>query len=734
MNHSHHDHSHKTQMYTCPMHPEVTKPQKGKCPKCGMDLVPVGETEAAKEANHIHDHDKHLQQTKGASQALHTEHAGHGNHTAHDAHAGHDKHEGHHTHDFLKRFWICLIITIPVLALSHMIQQWFGFHFAFTGDKYVLLFLGSVIYFYGGMPFFKGMVSEIKHSAMGMMTLVAIAISVAYLYSVAVVFGLEGMDFFWELATLIDIMLLGHWIEMRSTMAASNALQSLVALLPSTVHVERNGIVTDVDVKELKTDDIAVIKPGEKIPADGVVVDGSSYVNEMVLTGESVPVKKEVEAKVIAGALNGDGSLKVKVTGTGADSYLSKVIRLVQSAQSAKSTTQNLADRVAKWLTIISIFVGVATFIVWYTNHDLAFALERMVTVMVTSCPHALGVAIPLVVAISTTASATHGLLIRNRTAFENARKLTTIIFDKTGTLTKGSHEVQKVISAGNYSSDEILQYVAAVQQQSEHYIARGIIRTLKEKNLELWKATDFKYMQGIGVAGIVNGKKVVAGGPNYFTQEKKVIPELPKEIDQNTETVTYVLIDDELAGFITLADTIRETAAEAIAQLKAMNIKSYLLTGDNDKIASSVAAKLKMDGYFANVLPHEKLDKIKEFQAKGEVVAMTGDGVNDAPALAQADVGIAVGSGTDVAAETADIILVNSDPKDVVQMIEFGRKTYRKMIQNLGWAVGYNVIAIPLAAGVLYPAFMLSPAMGAVLMSLSTVVVAINAKLLKLK
>ncbi|TMI85991.1 MAG: heavy metal translocating P-type ATPase, partial [Bacteroidetes bacterium] len=685
------------------MHPEVIKDAPGSCSKCGMDLVPVK----------AHNHEGHGHE----SPAAHSVHQAHEHqpkpHTTHASHAGHDKHAGHHTGDFLKRFWICLILTIPVLALSHMIQQWFGFHLAFTGDKYVLLVLGSVIYFYGGMPFFKGMVSEIKDRAMGMMTLVAIAISVAFFYSVAVVFGLKGMDFFWELATLIDIMLLGHWLEMRSTMAASNALQSLVALLPSVVHIERNGTVTDVDVKELQKDDIAIIKPGEKIPADGLVIEGSSYVNESVLTGESLPVKKENEARVIAGAINGDGSLKIKVTGTGADSYLNKVITLVQSAQSAKSNTQNLADRVAKWLTIMSIVVGVTTFIIWYINHDLAFALERMVTVMVTSCPHALGVAIPLVVAISTTAAATHGLLIRNRTAFENARKLTTIIFDKTGTLTKGSHEVQKVISrSSGYTSDDILKYVAAVQQQSEHYIARGILRKLKEKNLALEQSSDFKYMQGVGVSGIVNGKKVIAGGPNYFTQENRLVPEIPTEIDQNTETVTYVLINDELAGFITLADTIRETAVEAISQLKAMNIKSYLLTGDNEKIASSVAAKLKMDGYFANVLPHEKLDKVKEFQTKGEVVAMTGDGVNDAPALAQADVGIAVGSGTDVAAETADIILVNSDPKDVVQMIDFGRKTYRKMIQNLAWAVGYNVIAIPLAAGILYPAFMLSPAM----------------------
>jgi Cu2+-exporting ATPase len=659
----------------------------------------------------------------------------HAHHNQADPYAAHDKHAGHHTADFLKRFWICLILTLPVLLLSHMIQQWVGFHLMFPGDKYVLLLLGTAIYIYGGMPFLKGMVSEIKDKAIGMMTLVALAISVAFFYSVAVVFGLQGMDFFWELATLIDIMLLGHWLEMRSQMAASNALQSLVALLPSDVHVERNDVVTDINIKELKKEDIAIVKPGEKIPADGVIIEGDSFVNESMLTGESVPVRKGKEAKVIAGSVNGDGSLRIKVTGMGEDSYLNKVITLVQSAQNAKSNTQNLADKVAKWLTIISIVVGITTFIIWYVNHDLAFALERMVTVMVTSCPHALGVAIPLVVAISTTLSATHGLLIRNRTAFENARRLTTIIFDKTGTLTKGSHEVQRVISQTNkYTGDEILQYVAAVQQQSEHYIARGIIRKLKEKNLQLWQVSDFKYMQGIGVSGVVNGKQVVAGGPNYFAHENKPVPEVPKEIDQNTETVTYVLIDGELAGFITLADTIRDTAAEAISQLKDMGIKSYLLTGDNEKIASSVAGKLHMDGYFANVLPHEKQDKVTEFQRKGEVVAMTGDGVNDAPALAKADVGIAVGSGTDVAAETADIILVNSNPKDVVQMIGFGRKTYRKMIQNLIWAVGYNIIAIPLAAGVLYPHFMLSPAMGAVLMSLSTVVVAINARFLNFK
>jgi P-type Cu2+ transporter len=706
-----HNTHHHHQEYTCPMHPEVLKPGPGKCPICGMDLVPV--LPAGNKTQHDH-----------------SIHQGHTN----EEHAGHDKHAGHQTEDFLKRFWICLVLTVPVLLLSQMIQHWLGFHIGFPGDQYVLLLLGTVIYIYGGMPFLKGMVSEIRYKAIGMMTLVALAISVAFLYSVAVIFGLKGMDFFWELATLIDIMLLGHWLEMRSTMAASKALESLVALLPSTVHVEKAEGVVDIPLKDLKNGDTALIKPGEKIPADGIVIDGSSYVNESMLTGESLPVKKEKEDKVIGGALNGNGALKIKTTGAGNDSYLNKVITMVQAAQNAKSNTQNLADKVAKWLTIVSITVGVATFIYWFSvEKEMAFALERMVTVMVTSCPHALGVAIPLVIAISTTLSATHGLLIRNRTAFESARKLTTIIFDKTGTLTKGSHEVQKIISINNqYSENEILQWAAAVQQNSEHHIAQGIVRKLKDQSLQLWPVNDFIYTQGIGVSGKVNGKQVTSVGPNYFTQNNLTPPPIPGTIDQNMETVIFLLIDNEPAGIITLADSIRETSKQAIQQLKEMNIKSFLLTGDNEKIAAAVANKLGMDGYLANVLPHDKQNKVKEFQNKGEIVAMTGDGVNDAPALAQADVGIAVGSGTDVAAETADVILVNSDPKDVVQMIAFGKATYRKMIQNLAWAVGYNIIAIPLAAGILHPYFTLSPAMGAVLMSFSTIIVAFNAQLLK--
>lgn len=701
------------------MHPQILKDEPGKCPLCGMNLIPLGGTARPEKDEHSHHHQNHDHHSESDSSA-----------------AGFDKHAGHHTPDFLKRFWITLVLSVPVLLLSHMIQQWLGFTIAFQGDKYVLLVLGSIIYFYGGMPFFKGFLGEVKAGAIGMMTLVAVAITVAYVYSVAVVFGLPGMDFFWELATLIVIMLLGHWLEMRSQMAASKALQSLVALLPNDVTVEQNGSPVKIKLEQLKNGDTVIIRPGEKVAADGLIVEGSSYLNESMLTGESVPVRKESGGKVIAGSINGDGALKIKATGVGKDSYLNKVINLVQDAQAAKSNTQNLADKVAKWLTIVAIVVGVGTFAYWYiTMGDLAFALERMVTVMVTACPHALGVAIPLVVAISTTLSATNGLLIRNRTAFETTRRLSTIIFDKTGTLTKGSHTVQKIIPlTEHYSENDLLQYAAAVQQNSEHHIAKGIMQTLSERKLELWKSDNFRYMQGIGVTGIVNGKSVVAAGPNYFVQNNKQVPAIPEEINQDAETVNFILIDDVPVGIVSLADTIREGAKEAIDQLRSMNIKSFLLTGDNEKVAAAVSKQLGMDGYLANVLPHHKQEKVKEFQDKGEIVAMTGDGVNDAPALAAADVGIAVGSGTDVAAETADIILVNSDPRDVVKMIDFGKKTYSKMIQNLVWAVGYNVVAIPLAAGVLYPTFVLSPAMGAVLMSVSTIVVALNASLLKIK
>ena len=637
--------------------------------------------------------------------------------------------------DFKKRFWVSLIISIPVLALSAMIQMFFGFTLTFIGDKYVLFALSSFIFFYGGLPFLKGLVTEVKTKNPGMMTLIAMAITVAYLYSSATVFGLKGMDFFWELATLIDIMLVGHWIEMKSVLGASKALQLLVSLMPSEAHKVNGSQIVDVKLDELQKDDVILVKPGEKVPADGIIIEGESYLNESMLTGESKPVKKEVNAKVIGGSINGNNSFKVKVEHTGKDSYMNKVIKMVEEAQKTKSKMQNLSDRAAKWLTYIALSVGFATLAVWLLlGFPFVYALERMVTVMVISCPHALGLAVPLVVAISTAMSAQHGLLIRNRTAFEESRKITSIVFDKTGTLTKGEFGVSRVESLSkNYSVDVMLRVAGALEQNSEHPIGVGIIKKAQEEKLEIPKAENFKAITGAGVEAIVEGKEVKVVSPGYLKDKNILIPE--QVFTSEAETIVFILIANELAGFIALADEIRPESAEAIKKFKENNIKVYMATGDNEMVAKAVSDALGLDGYYAQVLPDKKVEIVKELQAKGEFVAMTGDGINDAPALAQADVGIAVGSGTDVAAETADIILVNSNPQDILSLILFGKATYRKMIQNIVWATGYNAIAIPLAAGVLYSSgFVLGPAIGAVFMSLSTVIVAINAKMLKMK
>ncbi len=657
------------------------------------------------------------------------EHATHSNHSDHNG-GGHDKHAGHHIADFWKRFIICTIVTVPVMVLSPMIQAWFGFKVSFPGDKYILALFSTFIFFYGGYPFLKGLYDEVKDKAIGMMTLIGVAITVAWAYSFAVTFGLQGMDFYWEMATLIDIMLIGHYFEMKSVMGASRSLELLVKMMPSTAHHLANGQVHDMPVSHLKVDDMVLIKPGEKVPVDGIVTEGESYMDESMLTGESKPVKKEKDSKVIGGAINSNGSLTIKVQSTGKDSYLNKVVKLVEDAQKIKSKTQNFADRAAKVLTFVALGGGVLTLIIWLLlGYTFVFALERMVTVMVISCPHALGLAVPLVVAISTSVAAQKGLLIRNRTAFENARLITTIMFDKTGTLTKGSHELNEVKSLNeNYNDKELLRLAAGIEQHSEHYIAAGLMRKVKELNIATPKSENFKYLPGIGLEGTVEGKDIKVVGPNYLKENG--IHEINVDF---TGTLVYILIDKNVVGYFTFSDQIRESSFDAIQKLKAEGIKNYLITGDNEKVAQKVSEELKMDGFYANVLPHEKLEKVKELQSKGDFVAMTGDGVNDAPALAQADVGIAVGSGTDVAAETADIILVNSDPKDITNLILFGKATYRKMIQNLWWAAGYNVVAIPLAAGVLYKwGIMLSPAIGAVLMSLSTIIVAINAQLLK--
>ncbi len=569
----------------------------------------------------------------------------------------------------------------------------------------------------------------------GMMTLVAFAISVAYIYSVATVFGLKGMDFFWELATLILIMLLGHWIEMKSVAGASRELELLVQLMPDDAHLVDGDKVIDVKTETLKEGDVILIKPGEKIAADGIIAEGESYLNESMLTGESKPVRKSKGDKVIAGSINGNGAIKVTVAHGAKDSYLSQVIKLVQDAQKSKSKTQLIADTAARWLTLIAIVAGIATFLVWYlSGKDLAFSIERMVTVIVICCPHALGLAVPLVVAKSTALSAKHGLLIKNRTAFENSRKITTLVFDKTGTLTVGKFEVSKIISlTEGLSENELLKYAAALEQNSEHPIATGIIQKAKDLSVPIPSAGNFNAITGKGVEATVDNNDIKVVSPGYL-KEKSI--SLPANYNTDaTETVVFVLVNDKLAGYISLSDSIRPESAEAIKILHSNNIKSVLLTGDNKQVAETVAKKLGMTSFFAEVLPHQKLEKIKELQDKCEYVAMTGDGVNDAPALAQADVGIAVGSGSDIAAETAGIVLVNSNPKDVVSLIQFGKATYRKMIQNLIWATGYNVVALPLAAGVLYKmGILLSPAAGAVLMSVSTVVVAINASLLKVK
>lgn len=666
------------------------------------------------------------------SEHNHTESTHTHNHHSEHSGSGHDKHAGHNIADFWKRFVICSIVSIPVLALSHMIQQWLGFEVTFEGDKYVLALLSTFIFLYGGYPFLKGLYDEVKDKAIGMMTLIGVAITVAWAYSVAITFGLQGMDFYWEMVTLIDIMLIGHYFEMKSVMGASRSLELLVKMMPSTAHHIKDGNIHDMPVSQLKIDDMVLVKPGEKVPVDGIVIEGESYVDESMLTGESKPVKKEKDSKVIGGAVNSNGSLTIRVVSIGKDSYLNKVVKLVEDAQKIKSKTQNFADRAAKVLTFVALGGGVITFVVWLLlGFPFVFALERMVTVMVISCPHALGLAVPLVVAISTSISAQKGLLIRNRTAFENARLITTIIFDKTGTLTKGSHELQEVKVLGNgFDKNELLRLASGVEQHSEHYIAAGFLRKVKELKIKIPKAENFNYLPGKGLEGNVEGKEIKVVGPNYLKEQNISVTDTTNDF---TGTVVYILIDKEVAGYFTFSDQIRESSFEAIQILKEASIKNLLLTGDNEKVAKKVCDELKMDGYIANVLPHDKLEKVKELQTKGEYVAMTGDGVNDAPALAQADVGIAVGSGTDVAAETADIILVNSDPKDIANLILFGKATYNKMIQNLWWAAGYNILAIPLAAGVLYKwGFMLSPAIAAVLMSLSTIVVAINAQLLK--
>ena len=658
-------------------------------------------------------------------------------------HHSHGHNDDHHHHesmveDFKKRFYISLVLTVPILILSPMIQGFIGIDWRFTSDQYILFALSTIVFFYGGWPFLTGAIDELKNKTPGMMTLIGLAILVAYGYSSLTVFGLSGSDFFWELATLIDIMLLGHWIEMRSVMGASQALEELVKLMPDEAHkLDEQGNITIVKVSDLSLNDHVLIRPGEKIPVDGIIIDGSSSIDESMLTGESIPVEKKIDDEVIGGSVNKAGSLTVTVEKLGEESYLSQVITLVQEAQDSQSRTQDITNKAAKWLFYVALASGFITLIIWLMlGYSFDIALERMVTVMVITCPHALGLAAPLVVAVSTSLAAKHGLLIRNRTNFEGARQLDAILFDKTGTLTEGSFGVTDIIPTNNYDEETVLRFAASLEQHSEHPIATGIVSSAKEKGISLQEISEFKSMTGKGIQGKISNKNIAAVSPGFVQENNLPYDEkLFSDLSSTGKTVVFLLIDDELAGMIALADIVRETAKEAISLLEKEGIRSIMLTGDNEKVAYWVAGQVGIEDVYAEVLPDEKAIHAKQImEEKGWKVAMTGDGINDAPALATANLGIAIGAGTDVAMETADVVLVKSNPKDVVSLIDLSKKTYRKMVQNLWWAAGYNIAVIPLAAGILAPVgIILSPAVGAVLMSLSTIIVAINAKLLKI-
>jgi len=641
--------------------------------------------------------------------------------------------------DFRHRFWVSLALTVPVLATSEMIQHFLGLRatLAFPGDRYVEFAFASAVYFYGGWPFLTGLVDEVRQRLPGMMTLVALAITVAYVYSALVVFGLPGSVFFWEAATLIDIMLLGHWIEMRSVLGASRALEQLVRLLPAEAHrVRADGSVEEVPIDVLRPGDRVLVKPGEKIPTDGRIVQGGTSVNQAMLTGESQPVEKGAGDEVIGGAVNGEGAITIEVRRTGTDTYLSQVIELVRRAQETRSRTQDLANRAALWLTLTAIAGGTLTLIAWLgAGREFSFALERTVTVMVITCPHALGLAVPLVVAVSTALSARQGLLIRDRSAFERARELDAVVFDKTGTLTEGRFGVTDIVPLDGRTEHDILRLAAALESRSEHPIAAGIVRAARERAVQYPAPEGFAAIPGKGAQGIVDGVAVKVVSPGYLRDQglgARDQEERARRLAAQGKTVVYVLADGAPIGAIALADIVRKESREAVQRLKAMGIKPIMLTGDSAAVARWVAAELGLDDYFAEVLPDQKAARIEEVKRRGFTVAMVGDGVNDAPALVAADVGIAIGAGTDVAIEAADIVLVRSDPRDVPALVQLARATHRKMVQNLWWATGYNAVAIPLAAGVLARAgILLSPALGAVLMSASTVVVALNAQLL---
>ncbi len=665
----------------------------------------------------------------------HHEHMHHEGHDMSD-HADHDKHAGHNPDMFKKKFWLSFLLTIPVVLYSHTVMDLLNYTMpTFWGSEWIPAVLGIIIFFYGGVVFLKSAKAELEARQPGMMTLISLAITVAFVYSLAVSLGLEGMDFWWELATLVTIMLLGHWLEMASVMNAQGALKELAKLLPDEAELVTKGTTKTVSIASLQVDDVVLVRPGSAIPTDGVVIKGASDVNESMLTGESKAVRKVTTSSVIGGTINGSGALTIKVSKIGSDTALAGIMKLVAEAQSSKSKTQIIADRAAYYLTFVAIGAAILTAIGWslLSDKSTAFILERVVTVLVIACPHALGLAVPLVTAISTSLAAKNGLLVRQRMALESARNIDVILFDKTGTLTKGEQGVVDSVADG-MKSDDLLALAGAVEQESEHPIAKAIVRYAKEKKLSVGAAKNFSAMSGRGAKATINGKIVYVGGPRLLEElsvtQSSAIKSAYDSASIDGKTVIYVVADKKVLGAIMLADVIRPESKEAVQTLQESGKRVAMLTGDAKGVAAWVAKELGITEFFAEVLPEHKADVVKKLQADGSKVAMVGDGVNDAPALTQADVGIAIGAGTDVAIESAGIVLASSDPRGVAKIVILSKATYRKMIQNLFWGAGYNVVAIPLATGV--TGFILSPALGAVFMSLSTIIVAVNAQFLR--
>ena len=659
----------------------------------------------------------------------------------HHDHGDHDEHAGHSPVMFRKKFWFSLILTLPVVFWSEHIQTLLGYQAPeFFGSTWIPPALGTAIFIYGGMVFIQGAMRELKVLMPGMMTLISLAITVAFLFSWIVQIQLiEAGALWWELATLVTIMLLGHWIEMRSIVQAQGALNELAKLLPNTAtRINNEGVKEEVAVSDLKKGNLLLVRPGESIPADGVVQKGKSDIDESMITGESRPVGKNEGDEVVAGTVNGEGSLRIEVTDTGDETKLSGIMKLVADAQLSKSRAQHLADRAAQLLTGVAIASGVITFIAWHlTGAPIDFTVIRVVTVLVIACPHALGLAVPLVVAISTTLGATNGLLVRDRRGLEEARNLDTVVFDKTGTLTLGEFRVVEIFTTDDISEEEALRVAAGIESESEHSIARGVVKTAEQRNIKIPTIHNFKALTGKGVSATVEGVEYYLGGPALL-RSKKV--NLPTTLDSASDGITrrgqaviYLLRDGDVIALFAVADAVREESREAVRDLHQRGITVVMLTGDAQTVADTVAKQIGVDIVFAEVLPEEKASKVKELQTDGKKVAMVGDGVNDAPALATADIGIAIGAGTDVAVEAGHIVLVSSDPRDIPRIITLSKATYKKMVQNLWWAAGYNIVAIPLAAGVLATwGILLTPAVGAVLMSASTVIVAVNAQLLR--